>query len=101
MVDENLRVWLIEVNSSPSMDSYNQPILKDLCKSVLHDLAKVVIDLRKNKNADKGGFEIVIRAKNEIQRPRNNMNIEMKVEGHRIYPSVYIDKISHQAPYNI
>lgn len=23
MVDENLRVWLIEVNSSPSMDSKN------------------------------------------------------------------------------
>ena len=23
MVDENLRVWLIEVNSSPSMDSHN------------------------------------------------------------------------------
>jgi len=27
MVDENLRVWLIEVNSSPSMDTKNQPVL--------------------------------------------------------------------------
>ena len=101
MVDENLRVWLIEVNSSPSMDSHNQPILKNLCKSVLHDLAKIVIDLKKNKNADKGGFEIVVRKLNEIQRPRNNMTIELKVEGRKMYPSVYIDKISHQAPYNI
>lgn len=66
MVDENLRVWLIEVNSSPSMDSHNQPILKELCKNVLHDLAKIVVDLKKNKNADKGDFEIVTRAKYEI-----------------------------------
>ena len=60
---------------------------------MLHDLAKIVIDLRKDKNADKGGFEIVVRAKNEVQRPRHNMNIELKVEGHRMYPGVYHDKI--------
>ena len=28
MVDEDLRVWLIEVNSSPSMDTKDQPVLK-------------------------------------------------------------------------
>lgn len=27
IVDEDLRVWLIEVNSSPSMDSKDQPVL--------------------------------------------------------------------------
>ena len=27
MVDENLNVWLIEVNSSPSMEAYGQPVL--------------------------------------------------------------------------
>lgn len=87
MVDENLRVWLIEVNSSPSMNTKNQPVLQHLCKSVLHDLAKIVIDMKKNKNCDKGGFEIVHRAKNEVQRPRNNMTIELKCEGQKIVPN--------------
>ena len=44
MVDDEFKVWLIEVNSSPSMESKNQPVLKNLVKSVLRDLAKVVID---------------------------------------------------------
>ena len=53
----------------------------------MHDLAKIVIDLKKNKNADKGGFEIVHKAKFEVMRPKNmNMNIEIKIEGRRILP---------------
>jgi tubulin monoglycylase TTLL3/8 len=35
MVDEALNVWLIEVNSSPSMDTKDQPVLKKLVKSVM------------------------------------------------------------------
>ena len=50
MVDENLKVWLIEVNSSPSMETKNQPVLGRLVKSVLTDLAKVVIDYPKPQN---------------------------------------------------
>ena len=66
MVDEDLRVWLIEVNSSPSMDTNSNPVLSRLVKSVLSDLAKVVIDSRKNKNADKGDFVSVCKGKYEI-----------------------------------
>lgn len=61
MVDENLKVWLIEVNSSPSMDSDKQPVLKELINSVLTDLAKVVVDYPKDQKADTGGFELVHR----------------------------------------
>ena len=66
MVDDELKVWLIEVNSSPSMDTNNCSVLSRIVKSVLHDLAKVVVDCRKNKNADKGQFIAVHKAKNEI-----------------------------------
>ena len=44
MVDQNLNVWLLEVNCSPSMDSDGQPVLKQLVHSVLSDLAKVIVD---------------------------------------------------------
>lgn len=97
MVDEELRVWLIEVNSSPSMDTKNQPVLQHLVKSVLHDLAKVVIDGRKNKNADKGGFEIAYKAKNEVLRPKNNMTCDLKVDGYRLLrPQQSLEQIMHQ-----
>ena len=47
MVDENLKVWLIEVNSSPSMETKDQPVLQKLVKAALTDLPKVVIDYNK------------------------------------------------------
>ena len=43
MIDSNYKVWLIEVNSSPSMD-YSTHVTTKLVKEVLHDLAKVIID---------------------------------------------------------
>jgi hypothetical protein len=81
MIDENLKVWLIEVNSSPSMCAKNQPILKELVSNVQTDLAKVVVDHRKNSNKATGGFEIVHRARHEVQRPKqmgagNNFCVE-------------------------
>ena len=97
MVDENLRVWLIEINSSPSMETKNQPVLQHLCKSVLHDLAKIVVDLKKDKKADKGGFEIVHKAKFEVSRPKNmNMNESMRIDGRKINREIpQLEQISH------
>lgn len=83
MVDEDLKVWLIEVNSSPSMDTNSQPVLQRLVKNVLNDLAKVVIDCRKNKNADKGGFILCHKGKNEIVRPNNIVLSNLKVDGYK------------------
>ena len=54
MVDVDLNVWLIEVNSSPSMDTKDQPVLKKLVKSVLGDLVKVIVDYPKDKKAECG-----------------------------------------------
>ena len=66
MVDEDLRVWLIEVNSSPSMD-LSTPVTERLVKMVLEDLPKVVIDWPKpRKRCDTGGFKMLYRAKNGL-----------------------------------
>ena len=57
MVDENLDVWLIEVNSSPAMD-YSTDITERLVTRVLPDCVKVLADYeysgkkKKPKNID-------------------------------------------------
>ena len=43
MIDEDLKVWLIEVNSSPAMD-YSTPVTTSLVKTVMEDTVKVVVD---------------------------------------------------------
>ena len=63
MVDTNLNVWLIEVNSSPSMD-YSTPITEKLVKQVLKEIPRVIIDGDNGRKALDGGnctsrFEMV------------------------------------------
>ena len=45
MIDDNYNVWLIEVNSSPTME-YSTKVTKRLVKSVMKDTAKVIYDWR-------------------------------------------------------
>mmetsp|Transcript_10364 Transcript_10364/g.15946 ORF Transcript_10364/g.15946 Transcript_10364/m.15946 type:complete len:107 (+) Transcript_10364:2427-2747(+) len=81
MVDEDLKVWLIEVNASPSMESKGQPILKELVANVLTDLAKVVVDHAHSRFAKTGNFKLVHRAKNEVMRPDGKMNLDLTIKG--------------------
>ena len=41
MIDEELKVWLIEVNSSPSME-YSTEVTTRLVQKGMHDLGMVV-----------------------------------------------------------
>jgi len=84
MIDENFKVWLIEVNASPQMDANNNAILRTLIKSMLTDLAKVVIDYPKDKKADTGDFFLAHRAKHEVQRPLGKINLDLKVIGTKV-----------------
>lgn len=43
MIDDNYNTWLIEVNSSPTME-YSNKITKRLVKSVMRDTAKVICE---------------------------------------------------------
>jgi len=68
MVDTDLRVWLIEVNSSPSMDR-GTPTTAYLVEKVLQDLPKVIIDYpqaRNKRDCDCGGFTLVYRSGIEV-----------------------------------
>lgn len=84
MVDIDLNVWLLEVNSSPSMECKGQPVLKELVHSVLTDLAKVVVDWEHKKSADTGGFKLVHHAKHEVLRPKQQgmgKTLDLTIEG--------------------
>ena len=49
MLDDEYNPWLIEVNSSPSLD-YSTEVTTRLVKMVLSDIIKVVIDYDKAKD---------------------------------------------------
>ncbi|XP_071555589.1 tubulin glycylase 3A isoform X3 [Temnothorax nylanderi] len=57
MVMEDFSVWLIEINSHPDM-SYSTSVTTRLCRQVMEDTIKVVVDFREDKNADTGDFEL-------------------------------------------
>ncbi|KAG5334689.1 TTL3A glycylase, partial [Acromyrmex charruanus] len=57
MVMEDFSVWLIEINSHPDM-SYSTSVTTRLCRQVMEDTIKVVVDFREDKNASTGDFEL-------------------------------------------
>ena len=91
MVDDNLGVWLIEVNSSPSMETKDQPVLQRLVKAAMTELPKVIIDYAKakksNETVDTGDFQLVYKAKSEVQRPKG-IGMDLRVDGHGIHRSL-------------
>lgn len=70
MVDVDLNPWLIEVNSSPSMDT-STPITKRLVKLVLEDCVKVLVDQRKKKKSDTGLFRCIFKPGDSVKSPYN------------------------------
>ena len=86
MLDTDLRVWLIEVNSSPSMDM-GTPTTERLVDMVLKDLPKVIIDFpnsRNKKECDTGGFICIHRSQIEVQRPQAVNLTSIQCEGNKM-----------------
>jgi tubulin monoglycylase TTLL3/8 len=86
MIDEELKVWLIEVNSSPSMD-HSTHVTERLVKMVLSDLPKVILDYpkaRKKKDCDTGGFILCHKNKIMVEKPVNANRLNLGIEGKKI-----------------
>eukprot|EP00347_Sterkiella_histriomuscorum_P014185 403361837 len=94
MVDEDLKVWLIEVNSSPSMD-LSTNVTERLVKLVLTDLPKVILDYpkaKKKKECDTGGFILCHKAKIQVDRPKDAMNLNLLSLQQVIKPAAKIEE---------
>uniref|UniRef100_A0A5K4FBZ6 ATP-grasp domain-containing protein n=1 Tax=Schistosoma mansoni TaxID=6183 RepID=A0A5K4FBZ6_SCHMA len=60
LTDNDYRIWLIEINSSPCM-SPSTSVTAVYTASVLEDTLKVVLDKKYNRNSDVGRFELLYR----------------------------------------
>ncbi|XP_057295965.1 tubulin tyrosine ligase 3-like isoform X2 [Hydractinia symbiolongicarpus] len=60
MLSEDLQPWLIEINSSPALGA-STPVTEILCRNVIEDTLKVVLDRRENKLCDTGRFELAFK----------------------------------------
>ena len=99
MLDDDMRVWLIEVNSSPSMDQ-GTPTTEVLVDRVLTDLPKVVIDYPKSgyrRDCDTGGFVLIHRAAVEVARPPAAVK-ELLIEGKKMKVKNTKKKVPIQPP---
>lgn len=84
MVMDDFSVWLIEINSHPDM-SYSSSVTTRLCKQVMEDTIKVVIDYRENKNADTGQFELAYKQRMPSCQPY--LGAALSLQGTRIVTS--------------
>ena len=60
ILDEQLNPWLIEVNSSPSLDK-STPATDKTVSSAITDLVKLMVDRKAKKSADVGKWDLAIK----------------------------------------
>ncbi|KAG0714795.1 Tubulin glycylase 3A [Chionoecetes opilio] len=83
MLTEDLRPWLIEINSSPCMAATTS-VTRRMCAQCLQDVIKVVVDYRNNKTADTGLFELAYRdSERSIPNPPY-LGVNLQVVGRQI-----------------
>lgn len=73
MIDEQFNCWLIEVNSSPTME-YSTGVTKVLAQNVMESVVKVISDYTmssKKKNVDTGDFTLIYKGKKYTEKGLN------------------------------
>ncbi|XP_053724365.1 tubulin monoglycylase TTLL3 [Synchiropus splendidus] len=78
ILGSDLRPWLLEINSSPTM-ACSTSVTARLCPAVQLDILKVVLDRKSDPSADTGNFRLIYRQP-EIKVPRY-VGINLQVEG--------------------
>ncbi|XP_072376804.1 tubulin glycylase 3A-like isoform X1 [Diabrotica undecimpunctata] len=84
MLSEDFTPWLIEINCSPDL-SFSTSVTSKLCPRAMEDVLKVVIDKRKDPNADTGLFEMIY--KQNLPRTPPYLGMNLSVRGRKIFRS--------------
>ena len=90
MIDEDYNAWLIEVNSSPTMES-STGVTKVLTQNVMESIVKVISDYWmapknvKKKTIDTGNFVMIYKGKKYNEKGLNLFGLNFCWEGKRIY----------------
>ena len=90
MIDENYNAWLIEVNSSPTME-YSTGVTKVLAQNVMESIVKVISDYtmptksKKSKWVDTGDFVMIHKGKKYNEKGLNLFSLNFCWEGRKIY----------------
>jgi tubulin monoglycylase TTLL3/8 len=87
-VDDQLGVWLIEINSSPAWD-YSSSVTERLIKMASEDYIKVIIDYgtaskKKKKNIDTGLFVNIMNSKVTVEKAKETLATELVIVGQSI-----------------
>ncbi|CAI2374863.1 unnamed protein product [Moneuplotes crassus] len=90
MIDENMTPWLIEVNSSPTME-FSTGVTTHLATNVMQSVVKILSDYvmapkgANKKDIDTGDFELIHKGKKITENGINKFGLDFCCEGRRIY----------------
>jgi tubulin monoglycylase TTLL3/8 len=87
-IDDDWKLWLIEVNASPAFD-FSSDVTERLVKMVREDYIKVVVDYGTaskghRPHVDTGGWECIHRTRIPVQNGRESMGIDLEIKGRTI-----------------
>jgi tubulin monoglycylase TTLL3/8 len=83
MLDDKCNPWLLEVNSSPTME-FSTSITEFLCKKVMEDTVKVIVDYhyaKKKSKIDTGDWQLICKKKTIESNPINSWGLNLVWEG--------------------
>jgi tubulin monoglycylase TTLL3/8 len=82
MIDDQFKPWLIEVNSSPTME-YSTGVTKHLAQNVMESIVKVISDYImapknvKKKDIDTGDFDLIYKGKKYTDKGLNLYGVNL------------------------
>ncbi|KAF2354393.1 Tubulin-tyrosine ligase/Tubulin polyglutamylase [Trinorchestia longiramus] len=97
MLSEDLKPWLIEINSSPCM-APTSSVTRRLCAQCLQDIIKVVVDQRACRYANTGEFELIHRDPHKVQTSQPYQGVNLQIIGKQIPRHPALEKPKRLSP---